>query len=543
VGVLAERNVTAFVEIGPDGVLTALAQEALDDAPFVRPLLRRDQPECASVVRAVTDLHDLGVPVDWRAFFSGTGARRTDLPTYAFQHRRYWLDAGEDTADASTWGLSPTGHPFLGVAVPLARKDGAVFNGMLSPRRTPWPAGHLSGDTTVLPTAVLVELAVRAGDEFGCDVLRELTVTAPLTVPAESTVHLQVAVGAADGDGDRPVTVFARHADGPWEELAGGTLGTEPAPGTPATGTVSHEIELPEELREEAAAFELHPVLLDAAVGTPSDEPAPGHVTVAAEWRGVRLHAAGATAARVERTDAGDGSLALRLTDPAGELVATVDSVAFRDLPDTLFARAGSETGTAGGEPVKAPVRRRAGTRTEPVRSLAERLAGLSETQRYDLVSEVVRDTMAAVLGHTDPAAIDEERSFQELGFDSLTAVDLRNRLRHATGLGLAATAVFDHPTPGALTTHMLAQLAPPATPGTEDTTVALELDRLEAVLGSLPPESDDHAAVAERLQSLLSRLHIPGPQAVDRRPAEIETASADEIFDFIDNELGRTSG
>ncbi|CAL9670422.1 3-ketoacyl-CoA thiolase [Streptomyces sp. enrichment culture] len=230
VRVLAERNVTAFVEIGPDGVLTALAQEALDDAPFVWPLLRRDQPECASVVRAVTDLHDLGVPVDWRAFFSGTGAHRTDLPTYAFQHRRYWLDAGQDTADASTWGLSPTGHPFLGVAVPLAREDGAVFNGRLSPRRTPWPAGHLSGDTTVLPTAALVELAVRAGDEFGCDVLRELTVAAPLTVPAESTVHVQVAVGAADADGDRPVTVFARHGDGPWEELAGERSGRTPHP-------------------------------------------------------------------------------------------------------------------------------------------------------------------------------------------------------------------------------------------------------------------------------------------------------------------------
>ncbi|CAL9670439.1 hypothetical protein SUDANB180_07474 [Streptomyces sp. enrichment culture] len=245
----------------------------------------------------------------------------------------------------------------------------------------------------------------------------------------------------------------------------------------------------------------------------------------------------------MERTDAGDDRLGLRLTDPAGELVATVASVAFRDVPETLFTRAGGETGAADAQPVKVPVRRRAGTRTEPVRSLADRLAGLSETQRYDLVSEVVRDTMAAVLGHTDPAAIDEERSFQELGFDSLTAVDLRNRLRHATGIGLAATAVFDHPTPGALTAHMLAQLAPPSAPGDGDTTVALELDRLEAALGSLPPESDDHAAVAQRLQSLLSRLPIPTPQAVDRRPAEIETASADEIFDFIDNELGRTSG
>ncbi|MYR24053.1 acyltransferase domain-containing protein, partial [Streptomyces sp. SID6137] len=87
---LADLGVTTFVEIGPGGVLSALAQGCLDDDVVTVPALRADRPERAALLAAVAELHVHGVSPDWYAFFPG--ARRVDLPTYAFQYERYWLD-------------------------------------------------------------------------------------------------------------------------------------------------------------------------------------------------------------------------------------------------------------------------------------------------------------------------------------------------------------------------------------------------------------------------------------------------------------------
>ncbi|MYR17103.1 hypothetical protein, partial [Streptomyces sp. SID6137] len=89
-------GVTTFVEIGPGGVLSGMTQGCLDEAVTV-PVLRGERPERHALVTALAQLHTYGVVVDWGVFFAG--ARRTELPTYAFQHERYWVDAPQAVAD------------------------------------------------------------------------------------------------------------------------------------------------------------------------------------------------------------------------------------------------------------------------------------------------------------------------------------------------------------------------------------------------------------------------------------------------------------
>ncbi|MGW0786622.1 beta-ketoacyl reductase, partial [Streptomyces sp. NPDC002913] len=95
--------------------------------------------------------------------------------------------------------------------------------------------------------------------------------------------------------------------------------------------------------------------------------------------------------------------------------------------------------------------------------ALSERLAGLDADGRSALVLEVVRAEAAGVLGHAGPEAIHPERAFQELGFDSLSAVEFRNQLNVVSGLRLPPTLIFDYPSPDVLTAHLLTELAPDA--------------------------------------------------------------------------------
>ncbi|MFD8871432.1 SDR family NAD(P)-dependent oxidoreductase [Streptomyces sp. NPDC059590] len=191
-------------------------------------------------------------------------------------------------------------------------------------------------------------------------------------------------------------------------------------------------------------------------------------------------------------------------------------------------------------------VRSLAGTRARavrrsavaPVADLSGRLASMGPAEQRALLLDLVRVHAATVLGHTDHDAVSMDTPFKDLGFDSLTAVELRNRLTMVTGLRLSAASVFRHPTPSAMAEHLLGELCPAGDGAAAP--VLRELERLEAAVGEVRPEGETGAQLVKRLQNLLWRLG-DGAEAVDHTVdgEALESASDDEMFALIDQQLG----
>ncbi|MFF4484807.1 type I polyketide synthase, partial [Streptomyces sp. NPDC001520] len=378
---LEAQGVSTFVELGPDGVLTAMAQQCVtgEDAAFAA-ALRKDRPEAKTLTTAVARAQVRGVAVDWDAVFAGTGAARVELPTYPFQHARYWPELPAAALGGTAGlGLATVDHPLVGAAVPLAGGEGLLLTGRLGLDTHPWLADHAVMGSVLLPGTAFVELAIRAGDQVGCDQVEELTLAAPLVLPEVGGVQLQLSVGAPDGSGRRGFEVYSRSedapADEPWLRHASGVLvegASEPsfdlgvwppAGATPvaldglyegmaglglAYGTVFQgltsawrvgdevfaELELPEEARAEAGAFGLHPALLDSALhavglgGLVEGEGA----RLPFAWAGVSLHAVGASVLRVRLSSAGADAVSLAVADGAGRAVLSVGSLVLRPV-------------------------------------------------------------------------------------------------------------------------------------------------------------------------------------------------------------------
>jgi acyl carrier protein len=173
---------------------------------------------------------------------------------------------------------------------------------------------------------------------------------------------------------------------------------------------------------------------------------------------------------------------------------------------------------------------RRAGA-AGPPESLGKRIAGLSDGDRDQVLLDVVRSHVASALGLPGPDSVDEHRAFQELGFDSLSAVELRNGLNAATGLKLPATLVFDYPTPAALVDQLRIEVVPD-TPAGAPLSLG-DLDRLSAELVELGRDEAARARITERLQAVLAGLATP-----ESDNADLDAATDDELFDLLDQEL-----
>ncbi|MFF3443924.1 type I polyketide synthase [Streptosporangium sp. NPDC002721] len=383
VGTLRRCGVTAYLELGPDGVLTAMAGETLsEEGTVLVPALRGDRDEPDTVMTAVATLHAHGVAADWTAVFATAfgGARRVDLPTYAFRHQWFW-PSGRRAGDVRDLGLAAAAHPLLGATVRLAGSDGVVLTGRLSPRSHPWLADHAVGGMVVFPGSGLLELAIRAGDQVGCDRVEELTMAVPLAFGEQDAMDVQVSAGAPDASGHREFGVHARPAgaadDEPWTQHAAGVLrggGREAADRAedfdtevwPPAGVsaveldglydrfaeggfvygplfrglraawrrgdeVFAEVVLPEGAGD-AGAYGVHPALLDAAAHAvpflESAEPEAGRLPFA--WGGVHLHAVGATTLRVRVTRTGEDTVSVTAVDAAGAPVLTAESLVSR---------------------------------------------------------------------------------------------------------------------------------------------------------------------------------------------------------------------
>jgi acyl transferase domain-containing protein/NADPH:quinone reductase-like Zn-dependent oxidoreductase/acyl carrier protein len=379
-----EHGYRTFIESSPHPVLTVGIQESLDDYGddhSVVGTLRRGEGGMRRVLLSAAEAHVHGKTPNWESMFHDTGASRIDLPTYAFQRKRYWMDAGTGSVDASSLGVAAAGHPLLGAVVAQAESDEIILTGRLSLASHPWLADHKVHGMVLVPGAAMVELALHAGDRAGCPRVDQLVLHAPLIVDERGGSAVQVVVGAWRESGERPVRIYSRidrdGVDRAWTRHAEGVLSPTPdaSPNEefnqwPPVGAepidVSEvypmlagrgyeygpafrglrsvwrrgaemfvEAALPEQAKADASRFALHPVLLDAILHgiAAGGILAESELTrLPFEWDGLSLYAVGATRLRARITLVGDDTVGVTLMDSSGALVGRIDSLALRGV-------------------------------------------------------------------------------------------------------------------------------------------------------------------------------------------------------------------
>ncbi|WP_394838005.1 SDR family NAD(P)-dependent oxidoreductase [Pendulispora rubella] len=358
-----------FVEVSPHPVLTFALQQTVEAAEIEAAVvgsIARDQGDLRRFLRSLSELHAKGLPLNGAKCFPG--GRSVPLPTYAFQRERHWVDSASEM------------HPLLSAGVSLAG-GGWLFDVHLGRRTHPWLSGHVVGGTTLLPGTAFLELAQTAAQRVGLSRVEELTILAPLALPVEGGVDLQLSLGAPDEAGHCSLAMHARDDGGPWTLHATATLTSAAAApsfdlrawppadavacdvesiyahlaasglayggdfrGLRAVWTrgpeVFGEVALPEggESHRDAARFQLHPALLDASLHSLAAAGA-GEVALPFSFTGATLHAAGASALRVQLSPGEGGAFSVRVADASGAPVASIESLVLRrsSRPNALY--------------------------------------------------------------------------------------------------------------------------------------------------------------------------------------------------------------
>ncbi|MCP3760504.1 type I polyketide synthase, partial [Streptomyces sp. TBY4] len=371
------------IEIGPDSALTPMARETLPTTTII-PTQHRNQTETHTLHHALAHTHTTGTHINWDAL---TGTRtRLDLPTYAFEHERYWLDRSAARVGAGAGEMRGLRHPLLRAVVDLAG-GGVLATGRLSLGDLPWLADHKVAGVVVVPGSALLDMVLEAGGQAGYDQVAELTFEAPMVLPSQRALTVQVVV---DGE-DHAVRVHSRVGDHePWVRHASGVLarggavaeaacawaeswppvGAEPVAMEGAYEELAERgyeygpafrgvraawrlgdalyVEAGIEAAAESDGFGLHPALLDTAfhpyvLTSGSDE-----LRLPFVFRGVRLSASGTTVLRLRMTGQGD-ELAVEAADAAGRTVLTVEGLRVRPVTVAALAAAmGAGTATVG---------------------------------------------------------------------------------------------------------------------------------------------------------------------------------------------------
>ena len=411
---LSGQGVNSFLELGPDGVLSSMVGDCLisvnggsmlagidsiereagaipseqerEIAPAVVAVLRGERPETQTLLGALAQLWVRGVEVDWSVLFEGSGAERVELPTYAFQRQRYWLDVRRrGVGDPSSLGQTSIDHPLLGAALVMPDGRGSLFTGSLSLQAHGWLADHVVMGMTLLPATAFLELALYAGGQLGCELLDELRLQAPLELAEHGETQIQVLVGELDQSGRRAFSVHSRPRAATGEGLLDGSLSCHASGMLSSNDQASRLVQTPlypndqwppreavaldveslysELLQREleygpsfqcvqrawrlgedvfveisladpelahAARFCIHPALLDAALHAtalvaPLEDS--GACMVPVSLSSVRLHAYGAHSLRVQISPQGEGAMSLHVADETGAPVAEVGLV------------------------------------------------------------------------------------------------------------------------------------------------------------------------------------------------------------------------
>ncbi|MFI9504818.1 SDR family NAD(P)-dependent oxidoreductase [Nocardia sp. NPDC052566] len=400
IATLLASGVRRFVEVGPDVILGPAINRYLATDPAIEASAsvvatsRRSNDQVPQLLSALAQLHVAGGPVDWRTLLPASD-QRISLPTYAFQHQRFWL------RPSPTAGRSDD-HPILTGVVGIAGTDEWLFTGRLSMREHPWITDHAAHGVVVVPSAVLVEFLLIAGMRIDCDVLDELTLQVPIVPADDDEIELQVAVRAPES-GRRPFDLhFRKSADAPWVLNATGALAQQhsgdpaalrwldqawpPAAAEaldatripslmtqgsgleygPAFGgvravwrrgdAVFSEISLRTEAGDAARAFGLHPTLLDMTVHAGLAEllwreldHEPGSGKLLFRWGGARFHrppaerSAQLTSLRVAAVATGPETISVAAVDSVGQPVISVDAVVMRPYDVRRFFEGLSE--------------------------------------------------------------------------------------------------------------------------------------------------------------------------------------------------------